>query len=58
MRHGLDFVHLQNPKVRHSTVRLEEPIMIGAEVSRRGPTMTSGIEHAAQVDAKGLSGNN
>jgi hypothetical protein len=51
MRHGLDFVDLQNPKVRRPTVRREERIMIGAEMSRCAPTMTGGVEHAAEVGA-------
>src|SRR5215472_5913376 len=51
MRHGLDFVDLQNPKVRRPPVRLEQRIMIGAEMSRGAPTMNSGVEHAAEVGA-------
>ena len=51
MRHGLDFVDLQNTKVRRPTVRLEQRIMIGAEMSRCAPTMNGGIEQAAQVGA-------
>ena len=34
MRHGLDFVDLQNPQVRRPPVRLEQRIMIGAEMAR------------------------
>jgi hypothetical protein len=33
MRDGLDFVDLPNPKVRRPPVRLEQWIMIGAEMS-------------------------
>src|SRR6202022_4127538 len=51
MRHRLDFVDLQNPKVRRPTVRLEQGIMIGTEVSRTAPTMNGGVEHAAEVGA-------
>ena len=51
MRHGLDFVDLQNPKVRRPTVRLEQRIMIGAEMSRCALTMNGGVEHAADVGA-------
>ena len=51
MRHGLDFVDLQNPQVRRPTVRLEQRIMIGAEISRGAPTMNGGVEHAAEVGA-------
>src|SRR5216684_3770840 len=51
MRHGLDFVDLQNPKVRHPTVRREQRIMIGTEMSRCAPTMNGGVEHAAEVGA-------
>ncbi len=51
MRHGLDFVDLQNPKVRCPTVRLEQWIMIGTEMSRCAPTMNGGVEHAAEIGA-------
>src|SRR6266496_2397873 len=51
MRHGLDFVDLQNPKVRRPTVRLEQRIMIGTETSRCALTMNCGVEHAAEVGA-------
>src|SRR6266487_3311791 len=51
MRHGLDFVDLQNPKVRRPTVRLEQRIMIGTEMSRCAPTMNGGVEYAAEVGA-------
>src|SRR3982074_1495975 len=49
MRHCLDLVDLQNPKVRRPTVRLEERIMIGTEMSRCAPTISGGVEHAAEV---------
>ena len=39
MRYSLDFVDLQNPKVRRPPVRLEQRIMIGAEMSRCAFTM-------------------
>ena len=51
MRHGLDFVDLQNPQVRRPTVRLEQRIMIGTEMSRGAPPMHGGVEHAAKVGA-------
>src|SRR5713101_7599846 len=51
MRHSLDFVDLQNPEVRRPTVRLEQRIMIGTEMSRCAPTMNGGVEHAAEVGA-------
>ena len=51
MRHGLDFVDLQNPKVRRPTVRLEQRIMIGTEMSRCALTMNGGVEHAAEAGA-------
>src|SRR5579864_4810288 len=51
MRHGLDFVDLQNPKVRRPSVCLEQRIMIGTEMSRCAPTMNGGVEHAAEVGA-------
>src|SRR5262249_48420529 len=50
-RRGLDFVDLQNPKVRRPPVRLEQRIMIGTEMSRGAPTMNGGVEHAAEVGA-------
>jgi hypothetical protein len=34
MRDGLEFVDLEDPKVRPPTLRLEERIMIGAEMPR------------------------
>jgi hypothetical protein len=51
MWHGPDFVDLQNPKVRRPPVRLEQRIVISAEMSRCPPTMNSGVEHAAHVNA-------
>jgi hypothetical protein len=51
MRHGLEFVDLQNPKIRRPTVRLEQRIMIGTEMSWCAPTMNGGVEHAAEVGA-------
>ena len=33
MRHGLDFADLQNPQVRHPTVRLEQRIIIGTALT-------------------------
>src|SRR6266851_6296868 len=51
MRYGLDFVDLQNPKVRRPPVRLEQRIMIGAEMSWCAPSMNGGVEHAAEVGA-------
>src|SRR5712691_11333301 len=49
MRYRLDFVDLQNPKVRRPAVRLEQRIMIGAEMSRCAPAVNGGVEHAAEV---------
>jgi hypothetical protein len=51
MRHGLDFVNLQNPKVRPPPVRLEQRIMIGTETARCAPTMNGGVEHATEIGA-------
>ena len=51
MRHRLDFVDLQNPKVRRPPVRLEQRIMIGTEMSRGALSMNGGVEHAAKVGA-------
>ena len=46
MRHRLELVDLQNSKVRPPTVRLEERIMIGAEMPRCALTMDGSVEHA------------
>jgi hypothetical protein len=51
MRHRLDLVNLQNPKVRRPTGRREQRIMIGAEMARCAPTMNGGVEHAAEIGA-------
>ena len=51
MRYGLDFVDLQNPKIRRPPVCLEHRIMISAEMSRCAPTMNGGVEHATEVGA-------
>ena len=34
VRHGLDFIDLENPKVRLPPVSLEERVMIGAQMPR------------------------
>ena len=49
---GLDFVDFQNPQVRRPTMRLEQGIVIRAEMSRCDPTMNGGVEHAAKVGAR------
>jgi hypothetical protein len=51
MRHGFDFIDLQNPKVRHPTVGFEQRIVIGAEMSRGAPTMDGdlGDHHARRL---------
>jgi hypothetical protein len=43
MRHGLDFVDLQNPKVRRPPVRLEQRIMIGTETPWCALTMDGAL---------------
>src|SRR6187200_3038663 len=53
MRHGFDFVDLENPKVRPPTVRLEQRIVIGTEMSGNALPGRGGIEHAADVSARG-----
>jgi hypothetical protein len=50
-RYSLDFVDLLNPKVRRPSVRLEQRIMIGAEVSRCAPKVNGAAEHAAEIGA-------
>ena len=52
MRHGLDFVDLQNPQVRRPLVCLEQRIVIGAEMSGHGLYVNSGVEHAADVGGR------
>src|SRR5262249_17860082 len=52
MRHRLDFVDLENPEVRPPTVRLEERVVIGTEMSRVALTMDGGVEHPAHVCAR------
>ena len=49
MGHRLDFVDLQKPKVRGPPMRLEQPIMIRTEMSRRAPPMNGGVAHAAEA---------
>src|ERR1700716_13578 len=51
MRHRLDYVDLQNSEVRRPTMRLEQRIMIGVEMSRCAPTMNGGVKHAAEAGA-------
>jgi hypothetical protein len=51
MRHGLEFIDLQNPQVCPPSVRLEKRIMIGAELARCALPTNRGVEHAAEVDA-------
>ena len=51
MRHGLDFVDLENPEVCFPTVHLEQQIMIGTEMPRCVLTMDGCVEYAAEVGA-------
>ena len=51
MRHRLEFVDLENPKVGHPPVRLEYGIMIRTETSRDALAMNRGVEHTAHVSA-------
>jgi hypothetical protein len=51
MRHGLDFIDLQNPQVRRPPVRLEQGIVIRTEMSRCILPVNGGVEHAADVGA-------
>ena len=51
MRHGLDFIDLQNPQVRRPPVRLEQGIVIRTEMSRCTMPVNGGVEHAADVGA-------
>ena len=52
MRHGLEFVDLENPKVRPPTVRLEERITIGAEMPLCALTLDGRVEHAADIGGR------
>ena len=51
MRHSLDFVDAQNPQVGRPPVRLEQRIVIRAEMSRCASPVNRAIEHAAEVSA-------
>ena len=51
MRHGLEFVDLQNPQVRRPSVRLEQRIVIGTEIRWCALPMNGGVKDAAQVGA-------
>jgi hypothetical protein len=50
VRHGLDVVDLENPEVCLPTVRLEERIMIGAEMP--GCVLSMGTQRFAVTTAK------
>src|SRR6516165_2973985 len=52
MRHGLDFVDLQNPQVRRPPVRLEQRIVIGTEMSGDALPMNGDVKHPADVGAR------
>src|SRR5690348_3347077 len=51
VRHGLDFIDFQNPKIRYPAVSLEHGIVIGAEMSGDTLPLNGGVEHAADVSA-------
>jgi hypothetical protein len=51
VRHGLDFLDLENPKVGHPAVRLEHRIGIRAEMSRDALPTNGGVKPTADVDA-------
>src|SRR4249919_2169588 len=51
MRHSLDFVDFENPQACLPPVRLEQRIMIGAEMPRCVLTMDGDVEHATDVGA-------
>jgi hypothetical protein len=52
VRHGLDFVDLENPQVGHPPVRVEQRIMIGTEVTRCALRVNRGVKHTADVGAR------
>src|SRR5262252_8558401 len=52
MRHGLDFVDLQNPQLCRPPVRLEQRIMISTEMSGYALPMNGGVKHPADVGAR------
>ena len=56
MRHGLEFLNLENPQGRLPLVRLEEGIMIGAEMSWDALTVHGRVEHPAEVAARDGAG--
>ena len=51
MRHRLDLINLQKPKIRRPPMRLEQRIVIRTEMSRRAPTVNGGVEHSAEAGA-------
>ena len=52
MRHGLNVVDFQNPKMGRPTVRLEHWIVVRAEMSRDALPVDPCIKHAAHVNAR------
>src|SRR5438093_686850 len=51
VRDGLDFFHVEDPKVPLPLVEPVQRIMVRAEVCRRGVVPSRSIEHPAQPDA-------
>jgi hypothetical protein len=52
IRHCLEFVNLENPQLGLSLVRLEERIMIGAEMPRCALTLDGSVEQAADIGGR------
>src|SRR5882672_2923001 len=52
MRHGLDFVNLENPQVRLPPMRLEQRIVIRTEMLRCALPVNGGVECATEVGTR------
>ena len=50
-RHGFDFVDLQNPQIRHPTVRFEQQIVISTKMSRCTLPVNRRVEQTAKIGA-------
>src|SRR6476660_5396309 len=48
VRHGLDFLHVEDAQVRLPSVELEQPIMIGTQLRRWRVASYRAVEHATQ----------
>ena len=49
MRHRLDLINLQKPKIRLPAMGFEQRVMIRTEMSRCPLPVSGGVEHAAEA---------